>query len=353
MWNGILWIVIAIGLSGIGWASEERAPEACSVIPANVSQKNPKKQGFLASISGKEIDESDLPDHLKQKLYEVDLHVYDARRAVFEEYVLYMHFMDLVNKSQGKKTLQVVQGELLQVGDPTEKDKKAWYEQHKDRLSSVPYERIAPQIAMALKQEQMKQKKEELVAELLKQKKAEFLPSPPVALQFDIAVDGMPIKGSAKSKVEIVKFSDFRCGACKSASDELKRLLADFPSDVSLVYMPISILGEPSEQLAEASLCAHKQEKFWEFHDEVFATSSLDSPDVIVNIAQKLKLDMKKFQLCISKGDVKKQLQMVRSEFDRLGLSATPGVYVNGKKTPRWMYADLKSKISDILSVKK
>lgn len=81
---------------------------------------------------------------------------------------------------------------------------------------------------------------------------------------------------------------------------------------------------------AIASMAAHDQGKFWEYHDKLFANQGKLKKEDLVQYARDLKLDVKRFQDAIDTGKFKPAVDADASEADKLGVTGTPAFFVNG-----------------------
>ena len=54
-----------------------------------------------------------------------------------------------------------------------------------------------------------------------------------------------PRLGTAQAPLQVVEFADFRCGHCREAVPEVHRAVAALGKRVSLVYLPVSMGGDP------------------------------------------------------------------------------------------------------------
>ena len=92
----------------------------------------------------------------------------------------------------------------------------------------------------------------------------------PVAKAVDVANDTP--RGAKNGKVVIVEFSDFECPYCIRAFPTVEQVLKEYKNDVTLYYkqFPLVQIHPQAEKVAEASLCAGDQGKFWEWHDKIF-----------------------------------------------------------------------------------
>lgn len=162
-----------------------------------------------------------------------------------------------------------------------------------------------------------------------------------------ISMDNVPVKGDANAPITIVEYSDFQCPFCKRGSDMLPGLLEDYPGKVKIIFkqfpLPNHNWAKPS---SIASLCAFEQgnDKFWEFHDMVFAKQKeinlQNSTDKFNEIAKEIGLDQSKFDACISSGENAARVDAEMKEGQQIGISSTPTFVVDGLIVPG---ADLQS----------
>lgn len=99
---------------------------------------------------------------------------------------------------------------------------------------------------------------------------------------------------------------------------------------VVFMNMPLNFhkFADPS---ARAALAAHKQGKFWEFHDELFRTKPL-SNKAISNIAVKLGLDIEQFNTDMQSPEIRSLINRDLLEAQKAGVTGTPTIIINGKK---------------------
>jgi protein-disulfide isomerase len=93
---------------------------------------------------------------------------------------------------------------------------------------------------------------------------------------------------------------------------------------------PLREIHPQAQAAAEAARCAGEQGKFWEYHDALYADQSkLDGPELLTR-AQMLNLDGKSFQSCLDSGKFKSKVEADREQGNKIGVSGTPGFFVNG-----------------------
>jgi len=161
--------------------------------------------------------------------------------------------------------------------------------------------------------------------------KAEFkLPDPSIV--FKVPVGNGPQLGPKTAKVTIVEYSDFQCPFCSRAETTMTQLRKTFDGDIRLAFKQLPLPFHNNAHIAaEASLAAHEQGKFWEFHDKLFANQQALDKDNLIKYAGELQLDVKKFTAALDSGKFKKQVDDEMAEGNSFGARGTPAFFINGK----------------------
>ena len=112
----------------------------------------------------------------------------------------------------------------------------------------------------------------------------------------------------------------------------LEQVLEKNPDTVKIAFknMPLRFhkFADPS---ARAALAAHKQGKFWEFHDKLFGVEKL-SNEVINNVAVELQLDMAQFNKDMNSPEIRQMVNKDLLDAQQAGVTGTPTIFINGKK---------------------
>jgi protein-disulfide isomerase len=110
-------------------------------------------------------------------------------------------------------------------------------------------------------------------------------------------------------------------------------VLENNPDTVKIVLknMPLQF-HKFAAPAALAALAAAEQGKFWEFHDEFFATSPKLDPKTIDGIATKLGLDIAKFKTDMNSPVIRQKLAKDLRDAQEAGVTGTPTIFVNGIK---------------------
>ena len=78
-------------------------------------------------------------------------------------------------------------------------------------------------------------------------------------------------------------------------------------------------------------MAAHKQGKFWEMHDLIFANQRELTIDKYVEYATRLGLDVNRFKQDLASTEAKNVVDRDSQEAARLGVTGTPAFFINGR----------------------
>ncbi len=149
--------------------------------------------------------------------------------------------------------------------------------------------------------------------------------------------------GNPDARVKLDVWEDFQCSACLAYTTKLEpQLLQQYVYTGDAYYTfhfyPFIDGGQgESHDAANAALCAAAQDRFWDYHDMLFANwlgenaGSFTRPRLFA-FAQKLDLDMTAFTPCLQSD---KFASVVQQDFEagrQKGITSTPAIFVNGKQ---------------------
>ncbi len=128
-------------------------------------------------------------------------------------------------------------------------------------------------------------------------------------------------------------FPTFSAPTARKRSLKLNAVLKAYPNDVKLIFKqyPLDIHSQAA-LAAAAALAAQRQGKFWQLHDAMFADRTHLSRPAIVAMAGKVGLDVKQFQQDWDSAAIKKALAKDQADGDKIGVDATPSIYIDGQK---------------------
>ena len=163
-------------------------------------------------------------------------------------------------------------------------------------------------------------------------------PEPPQMLTLVVG-DG-PSIGASNAPVVLVEFSDFECGFCKRAQDELltelRRLYVE-TGKLRIVYrnMPANFHANASPA-AVAALCAHEQGQFWPMRDRLFANQAALTKANFLKFAEELKLNSAAFTACLDNPMMATRVAKDREFAKAAGIPGTPA-FVLGRSDGKFL----------------
>lgn len=171
---------------------------------------------------------------------------------------------------------------------------------------------------------------------------------------YQIPVANSAVRGPKDAAVTITMFSDFQCPFCAQTAPVIEQVLAAYPNDVNFVMkqFPLRSIHPQADPAARAAIAAGKQNKFWEMHDELYKNSRTLSPETIKGLAEKLGLDMKKFEADMNSDEVKKQVEEELALGAKSDVRGTPSFFVNGKIAQNRTVDGFKAQIDTELKAK-
>ena len=147
--------------------------------------------------------------------------------------------------------------------------------------------------------------------------------------------------------MKVVEYSDFLCPFCRNLGLALAQFVPQAGGRVVVYFKnyPLDSACNPKLKqsvhpgacnLALGAICAQRQGKFEAYHDRVFGTE-FHNPQAadVVRIAGEAGLNAAAMPGCLDDPKTKEALDAQIAEANRLEVTSTPTVYINGKKLPR------------------
>jgi len=156
--------------------------------------------------------------------------------------------------------------------------------------------------------------------------------------------------GDPDAPIKIEEFSDFQCPYCARFYQETESQIANsYVADgtVHFVYRSFgNFIGPESKAAAEAAYCAGDQNKFWEYHDILFANQTGENVGAfsdrrLAAFAEALSLDMDAFNSCFNSGKHADRVEQDYQDGAAAGVTGTPAFLitytVNGEEKHRFI----------------
>lgn len=282
----------------------------------------------VAKVNGQTIYDEDLTASAEGKLLLLRNQEYEVKKKALDN-LIDQKLLETAAKKRGLSTEKLLVQEVdSKVPDPSDAEIEGYYLAQRERLNRPLDDPLKNQLRLAVKQAKARQFREDYMKRLHSESNVAILLSPP---RVQVAYDPKRLRGDPKAPIMIVEFSDYQCPYCNQVEATLKQVLVKYGDKVSLAYrdFPLTPIHPQAMIAAEASRCALEQGKFWEYHDQLFASSKLEK-DSLVEYARNLKLDDKQFESCISSEKYKADIEKDEQEGRNAGVSGTPGFFING-----------------------
>ena len=145
--------------------------------------------------------------------------------------------------------------------------------------------------------------------------------------------------GAEGAPVTVEVWSDYQCPYCRQFAEGAQRELIRtevVQGTVRLVHRDFAFLGAESELAAQAADCAGEQDRYFDYHDKLFAEQRGEnrgtfSKDALKRFATQLGL-APSFNACLDSGRYAADVKADRAAGSQKGVTATPTIFVNGKK---------------------
>ncbi len=148
--------------------------------------------------------------------------------------------------------------------------------------------------------------------------------------------NGSPIMGDSNAPITILEWGDYQCTFCyRFHQNTLDIINDDFikTGKVKLVFRDFPLNGPDSILAAEAAYCAQDQEKYWQYHNELYKNWGGEKTGWITResldrFALTVDLDLVEFNTCL---DDHKYQNRVNTHYEfgkEIGIDATPSFLV-------------------------
>jgi len=296
-------------------------------VSAQVFAQGP--EAVLASVNGREITLKEIDDSVAAQIYPLQQQLYAIRKAALENLIT-TRILETEAAARGISIEQLRRQLTLSEVNITRAQVEEAYKQNASFFASMSQDEAKERLRLDLEtQARMKLYREGLEA-LRKKLPVQVNLSPPVFVS-ELDDGTSPTRGSLKPLVTIVEFSDFQCPFCNAVQPALKQILETYGKEVRLIFKHMPLEGHSNSlPAARAAYCAAEQDRFWQFHDALFAARDL-APPTLEKIANDLGLGMPKFQACVrsehSRSAIIKDIDTARV----FRIESTPSFLFNGK----------------------
>lgn len=165
----------------------------------------------------------------------------------------------------------------------------------------------------------------------------------------DVASVSAPSLGKKDALLTVVEFADFGCPFSREASFVVRALAMAYPDAVRFEYrdFPIDELHPMASAASEAGKCANEQNRFWDYHDRLYANQDTLTDESFPRFAAELNMNVAEFKRCLASD---RNLPKVQSDAEAgfaAGVRGTPTFFFNGVRIPGAIPEDTFRKLID------
>ena len=333
-------------------AERLRAAAAVKTNVATVTQPaTPADRArVFATVNGKNITSGDIEDSLRPLVFSVQEEVYNLRKRALD-----LKINDILLEAEAQKR-KVTTGALLDAevkpAAVTDADAQKFYDENKERING-DFAQVKPQIVEYLQQQARQKANTDFANRLRAAAAIQTFLAEPVPPTYDIATDDQPAKGAATAPVTLVEFTDYQCPSCAQQFPVIERIIAEMGDRVRVVVRDYPLSTHANAfKAAEAAEAAREQDKYWEYTALLFRNQSALEVANLKQYATSLGLDRARFDAALDSGKFADKVRRDILDGDKVGVSGTPSLFVNGRRVNDRTYEGLKAAIEAALKKK-
>ena len=242
----------------------------CSILVLAAVASAQTPETVVATVNSIEITQKQVDESVAAQIYPLQQQLYAIRKAALENLITTKILeSEAVSRRIAIEDLrkQLTLGEV----NVTRVQVEEAYKQNASFFATMSPDEARERLRLDLEnQARMKHYRTGLDALRMKWTVTMNIPPPAFVSEFD---DGAsPVKGATNPVVTIVEFSDFECPFCKQAQSVVGQIVESYGRTVRLVFKHLPLEGHRNSlPAARAAYCAAEQDRFWQFHDAVFA----------------------------------------------------------------------------------
>ncbi|HET9698131.1 MAG TPA: thioredoxin domain-containing protein [Terriglobales bacterium] len=279
----------------------------------------------VSEINGQKITRADLEKAQGNKLLQARYQYYQAELKALDEYIENKLLEDEARKRNMSVDELLDKEVVSKVQNPTDEQLQFFYD---DLNVKDSFANLRDKIFDHVRQRRIAKLRAAFIESIRTKSEVLITLAPPSA---DFPLEGAPRLGPENAPVRLVEFADYQCPYCAKVNPHIAKLRQEFGDKVSVYFKDLPLqMHANARKAAEAARCAGDQNKYWEYHDQLFKTNQLE-PQALKQMARDMKLDGDKFDKCLDEGAQAAAVQKDLADAQQLGLSGTPAFFLNGQ----------------------
>lgn len=140
------------------------------------------------------------------------------------------------------------------------------------------------------------------------------------------------IQGPINASISLVEYGDYECPYTGHAYPIVKEIIRRLGDSICFVFrnFPLNEIHPHAQHAAEASEAAAIQDKFWQMHNYLFEHQNVLDDSHLLEYAQKVGLDIKRFEKEISEHIYAPIINDSLMNGIKSGVEGTPTFFLNG-----------------------
>ena len=283
----------------------------------------------LAVVNGKTLTEQQVDESIGQEVYRVQQQLYLLRKQALNNLINRTVLEDEA-RARGTDVTSLTKRLLPAIVEIAESRLDHAYAEYRSVLGGMGELEARARVRLDVESFERIAGFKKAIGELRDRAHVETFLSEPLEPLVHVGRDG-PALGVPDARVTLVVFADFQCPYCRQTAVWLKDLAHEHPKMLRIVFKHLPLSMHPDAFLAaQASDCAHRQGKFWEYHDRLFAEADL-SHSALLKYAGAIGLDADRFQGCLDDESSRQAVQKDIQEARTLQIQGTPTLILNGR----------------------
>jgi protein-disulfide isomerase len=307
---------------------------ACGGGPTAQSPSSPTQlvgdsKAVVAEVDGEKITEEKLNEVISGQLIQIQSQVYDIKKQGLES-LIDERLIGKEAKKRGITVDELFKVEVIEkVGTISDEEVQGFYNDNKDKLGGRSFDELKQAIKSELQNRKARLYRANFLDRMRSASNIKIHLAPP---KVQVSADDDPSKGGKDAKVTVIEFTDYQCPFCSKVRPTVKQLIADYGDKVRYVLRDFPLEFHPAaKKAAEAAQCAGDQDKYWEYSELLWNNQkSLETPD-LKRYAGELKLDQKKFDVCLDDGKYAAEVDKDQADGAKAGVNGTPTFFINGR----------------------
>ncbi len=290
----------------------------------------------LFTIDGKTFSQKDLTPSEQGRLHEIDVNRFKTIESLARQRFVEEKTRAYEKIKSAEKPFAAEEKWLNQSFDPNQPEIDKALENFKDekQLQALPAEEKNKVMRRYLSQQKRVKVLTEATDKAIEKGEIRISMKAPEAPLVVINKSLQVSLGDSKAPVRVVEFTDFQCPYCKKLASVTQDVLRKHGKNVSWEVRHFPLGFHKQARAASAAVyCASVQGKLAEAKKWVFdSQEKLPQENIFADMSKALALNSDSFEKCRKADTTEKLIQADVQEGERVGVSGTPTVFVNGRK---------------------